>query len=266
MKLNHLSDQLLLKNTKSLVMNERKVIVHILWHLKEIDERKLYSDLKYASLFEYCVKELGYSESSAQRRIVAARALRSMPQLEPKILNGSLSLSTIGLIQKETKNNSLQEKQQIFKQAENKTLVEVSKLLFKDSSSEKKVNIEIDKETWELLQELKNLSPHTDALKVALKDAIQSVKKKKWGIDDKSKNLTFAQVARRPKITMRRALVQNKEIKCSHCQSKFSVEVDHIRPWAKGGKTVIENLRLLCRNCNQRAAIKQGLVRPRSSS
>lgn len=28
-------------------------------------------------------------------------------------------------------------------------------------------------------------------------------------------------------------------------------EVDHINPWSKGGRHVLENLRLLCRRCNR---------------
>jgi 5-methylcytosine-specific restriction endonuclease McrA len=31
-----------------------------------------------------------------------------------------------------------------------------------------------------------------------------------------------------------------------------SPEADHIVPWAKGGRDVIENVRIICRQCNQR--------------
>jgi len=44
---------------------------------------------------------------------------------------------------------------------------------------------------------------------------------------------------------------------CESCNSSFALEIDHIVPKAKGGKSKKENLRLLCRNCNQRAAIEQ---------
>ncbi|HXH73634.1 MAG TPA: hypothetical protein VNJ08_01615, partial [Bacteriovoracaceae bacterium] len=64
--------------------------------LHENDRRKVYSDYKCSSLFAYCVTILGYSESSAQRRIVAARLLSHIPEMEEKIEQGHLSLSYIG--------------------------------------------------------------------------------------------------------------------------------------------------------------------------
>ncbi len=85
MKLTHLTDQSLLKDTKSLAQKERSLRIQILWHLREIDRRKLYADLKYSSLWEYATQELGYSEGTAFRRITAARALGAMPELATKL-------------------------------------------------------------------------------------------------------------------------------------------------------------------------------------
>lgn len=34
------------------------------------------------------------------------------------------------------------------------------------------------------------------------------------------------------------------------------MEADHIVPWSKGGRTVIENGQLLCRDCNRRKSAK----------
>ena len=47
-------------------------------------------------MFEYAVKELGYSEDAAYRRINAMRLVKELPQLESKIADGTLSLSNIG--------------------------------------------------------------------------------------------------------------------------------------------------------------------------
>ena len=47
---------------------------------------------------------------------------------------------------------------------------------------------------------------------------------------------------------------------CAGCKRKFDsrqyLQVDHIKPMAKGGKTVEENLQILCRICNQRKGDK----------
>jgi 5-methylcytosine-specific restriction endonuclease McrA len=39
---------------------------------------------------------------------------------------------------------------------------------------------------------------------------------------------------------------------CQNCGTNFALQMDHIEPFAMGGKSVEGNLRLLCRNCNQR--------------
>lgn len=97
--MNHknLTDTALLSNTKSLVNNERELLTQILHHLREVDRRKLYSALKYKSLFEYAVKELSYSEDQAYRRINAMRLLKELPQIEEKINTGALTLSSLSV-------------------------------------------------------------------------------------------------------------------------------------------------------------------------
>ena len=97
MQLKQLSDETLLKETAKLCEEERKTLSLILHHLREIDRRRLYASLKYPSLFEYIVKELGYSEDQAFRRISAMRLLKEIPEIEEKINSGTLSLTNLGL-------------------------------------------------------------------------------------------------------------------------------------------------------------------------
>ena len=63
------SDDFLMSQTKALVQKERKLNIEILQHLQEIESRKLYLERGFSSLFEYAVKELGYGEGAAYRRI-----------------------------------------------------------------------------------------------------------------------------------------------------------------------------------------------------
>ena len=58
---------------KDLVKSERKITSQILKLLCEVEKRRLFAELSYTSLIEYCCKELGYSESAANRRISAMR-------------------------------------------------------------------------------------------------------------------------------------------------------------------------------------------------
>ncbi len=96
----NLSDPELLRQTQNLVQKERALLSEILHHLKEVERRKLYSDLGYGSLFEYCLRELKYSEGQAGRRIQAMKLLRDLPlseqqKVEKKIESGALNLSHI---------------------------------------------------------------------------------------------------------------------------------------------------------------------------
>ena len=65
-----------------------------LHHLAEIDSRKLYFRRGFSSLFDYAVKELGYSEGAAYRRIKAMKLCQDMPKTENRLQSGRLSLST----------------------------------------------------------------------------------------------------------------------------------------------------------------------------
>lgn len=95
MNLNQLKDAELLTQIKTFVQSERDLLVKILHHLREIERRKLFSDLGYKNLFDYALGELKYSEGQANRRIQAMRLLKDLPELETKIASGVLSLSNV---------------------------------------------------------------------------------------------------------------------------------------------------------------------------
>ena len=92
-----LSDDALLLATERAAKTERDALADVLRLLHEIDRRRLYSTLKFKSLFEYAVKQLKYSESEACLRISAMRLLKEIPELEPKINSGSLRLTNLAI-------------------------------------------------------------------------------------------------------------------------------------------------------------------------
>jgi hypothetical protein len=67
----------------------------LLAHLAEVDERRLHLDLGFPSLFAYCTRELGLCESSAGRRIVAARVCRKFSGALERVARGELHLSAL---------------------------------------------------------------------------------------------------------------------------------------------------------------------------
>ena len=95
MNLKSLSDKSLLAHTLNLARKERQILMEVLWHLHEIDRRKLYSDLKCSSLFDYCVKILKYSEGQASRRVSATRLLKEVPKIAAHIERGDINLTQL---------------------------------------------------------------------------------------------------------------------------------------------------------------------------
>ncbi len=85
---------------KSLAQQERELLTQVLHVIKEINNRRLYLELGFSSLFAYLTESVGYSASSAQRRIDAARLLSEIPSLSEKIERGEIHLTQASMIQK----------------------------------------------------------------------------------------------------------------------------------------------------------------------
>jgi len=97
--LKKLSDSELLVATKDIARHERETTTSVLWHLKEVSDRRLYCALGFGSIFKYTVEELQYSEGAAARRLSAMRLLSEIPEIAPAIENGTLNLSTVSTVQ-----------------------------------------------------------------------------------------------------------------------------------------------------------------------
>ena len=89
-----LGDQQLLDQTKRLAANQRCLEVHILDHLDEIDRRGLALRRGFSSLFDYAVRELRFTDASAQRRIQTMRLCRRHGWVRASLQSGELSLTS----------------------------------------------------------------------------------------------------------------------------------------------------------------------------
>ena len=94
-----LSDRELLRETSNLVRHERHLQGAIIDHLAEIEARGLYLERGFSSLFDYAVRELGYSDAAAARRIGAMRLCADAPQAREGLREGSLTLSAAAELQ-----------------------------------------------------------------------------------------------------------------------------------------------------------------------
>ena len=118
-EIKRLSNQELLSQTKVLVQKERRIHIQVLHHLREIESRKLYFSQGFSSLFDYAVKELGYSEGAAYRRIKAMRLCRDMPGTEGRLQSGRLSLSSACQLQNFFEKQAKKSSYESVKQREN---------------------------------------------------------------------------------------------------------------------------------------------------
>ena len=94
-----LSDRELLRETSNLVRHERHLQGAIIDHLAEIEARGLYLERGFSSLFDYAVRELGYSDAAAARRIGAMRLCADQPHAREGLRDGSLTLSAAAELQ-----------------------------------------------------------------------------------------------------------------------------------------------------------------------
>ena len=94
-----LSDRELLRQISTLVRHERHLLGAVIDHLAEIDARRLYLQRGCSSLFDYAVRELGYSDAAAARRIGAVRLCADQPGARERLRDGSLTLSAAAELQ-----------------------------------------------------------------------------------------------------------------------------------------------------------------------
>jgi hypothetical protein len=96
--LESLSSADLLRATRDLVQKSRGVEAELLLHLGEVDERKLYLECAFPSMFAFCVEELGFSEDAAYARITVARAARRLPAMVEAVRSGQVHLTGLRML------------------------------------------------------------------------------------------------------------------------------------------------------------------------
>src|SRR5438128_1792856 len=105
MDINLLTDKLLNIKLIEACAKERKATLSVMDYLMELDSRKLYRESGYSSLFDFCLRKLGYSEGSAYRRIAGGRCMKEKPELKALFLEGKVTLCSIATAYKSIEAN-----------------------------------------------------------------------------------------------------------------------------------------------------------------
>jgi hypothetical protein len=268
MNLKHLTDKALLEDMKKLIIKERENTVQILFHLIEIDERKLYSDLKYPSLYDYCSRELKLCETSTHKRIVSARLIKEIPSIPSRIENGKLTLTNLASAVKYMKENNVEKTEDkiiIINSIEKLTKKECDQKLFELTGNErpKTTILTIKDETFVLLQKAKSMlatpMSQDELLQMLIKELINKIEKERFKQTNAAKQPPLGDESRVIPAHIKREVYQRDGGKCVLCGSTHNLQYDHLIPFALGGKSTLENIRLLCFNCNQRRRIRAKL-------
>jgi hypothetical protein len=235
--LESVSDAQLRSGLTSLLANGYRTEARIIAHIAEVEERKLHAKDGSPSLFEYCVKQLGLSESEATGEHSAHAeppmlALASPPPASPP-------------------------------RAPARATVE--------PTSEARYRIQLNassslKEKLELFQALVSHSiPNGDVAAVlerALDLALEQVQKQRFAKTDMPRNRRKprgiklgSRGSHREHVpnAVQRQVATRDGLRCTYvsdggcrCSARAFLQIHHEQPWARGGAPVAENLRLLC--------------------
>jgi 5-methylcytosine-specific restriction endonuclease McrA len=95
MRFSEMSNEEVLASLKTLVAEGNRIVAKVIAYLVEVEARRIHLELACSSMFEFCLKKLGFSESEAFRRIAAARVVRRFPTVLDAIASGRVHLSSV---------------------------------------------------------------------------------------------------------------------------------------------------------------------------
>jgi hypothetical protein len=276
--LKNLSDELLVQTFSDMVVVERKHSAEIIGLIHEIDRRRLYLKVGFASLFQYLTESFGYTPGSAQRRIDAARMLGEVPEIKESIRNGEINLMQVATLARSVREREKsapvlpQQKREILNVIKNQDLPfserAICQMLEIQPKLDEKKTVQMDgsirmqltftKEQVLLIEQareaLSHIHPHLTMTELFTIFAERTLRQKGRSATATAK---MAVKATENKFYISRDFRRRvfREEKCCQwrnrrtgkiCGSKFQLQVDHIQPLWAGGTSQLENLQLLC--------------------
>lgn len=282
MDLTKLTNAELLERLPRLCAKEREATLDVLYHLIELDKRRLFLEAGYPSLFEYCRRKLLYSEGGAQRRIMAARCLRDNPSLGKLLLDGQVTLCTIATAASAIRAQATKIEEIAGKsQREVQALVALVNPAPKPRESIKPVVSEpikapllpqapveeryelkfsVPKKVYQNFQEARARLSNTLGANLTL-EAVFTKLLEQYLAGKKPRASSSASATRYIPAAVKREVYARDDGQCSYvaadgtrCNEKHYLNYDHVTPFGLGGKTESSNLRLLCSRHNRQAA------------
>lgn len=278
MNLSALSNEELVEKLLLLRGRERESTLSILYHLIEIENRGVFRELGYPSLFDYCLRALKYSEASSARRVAAARALRDNPELSELFLTGQVNLCTIATAAK-----CLREKRTEVSEIVGKSKREVELLvaptipaikelirpvvlespktpLWPETPREERYSISfsITKEVYREFEKVKQLLSGKLGSNLSVESIFKELIRQQLDRKHRQAKKPLNKRTRYISLSLRQEVRARDGAQCTYvspdgtrCSAKHYLQFDHVVPWAQGGTTESANLRLRCSCHNQ---------------
>ncbi|HEY6724359.1 MAG TPA: hypothetical protein VI197_10010, partial [Polyangiaceae bacterium] len=125
-RLERLSDQALLTEFNELVRQDQHHVASLLRHIDVIDRRKLWARMGHSTLFDFLVRRYHLSESTAGKRIGAARTARRFPLVFAMVARGEIHLSGIHYLKAHL---TPENHEQVLALAKHKSIREIAELV-----------------------------------------------------------------------------------------------------------------------------------------
>jgi hypothetical protein len=121
-----LSKKKLLRALRLALKEGRCVLVRTLRFLAEVERRKLFAELACSSLWDFCVRQLRFSEDAASRHIAAARLGASFPLVLAKLETGAIHLTGVYMLRRYLRDDNHEE---LLELATGKTKREIEEII-----------------------------------------------------------------------------------------------------------------------------------------
>ncbi|PYQ42987.1 MAG: hypothetical protein DMF77_11335 [Acidobacteria bacterium] len=270
--LSHLSDRDLLAEVSRLATGQRDATVSLIAHLAELHARRLHQRAGFSSLYTYCLEVLHLSESEAYDRVKAAKLVRRYPTLLTLLASGQINLTTVRLLAPHLtfgnhrellmaacgkRKRDLQELvAQRFPQAD----VPFS-IVHSLSPGRYRITFTASAATCEKLQLAQDLPRHVipsgDPAQIferALDVLVNELVRERYSSTDRPRaSRGQADDSRNVPAEVKRAVHIRDLGRCAYvgpdghrCGERAFVEFHHIRPYAAGGPSTVDNITLRC--------------------
>ncbi|HAZ08938.1 MAG TPA: hypothetical protein DCZ01_10550 [Elusimicrobia bacterium] len=287
-------DEDLERGLKFLCAHGRHNLARLLAHMAEYDRRQLCAKKGHPNLYSYCIRSLGFDEGEAYRRIRAARVARRWPEVLEFIRKGELHLTALIVLSPVLDDSNRRE---WIRKARGKTRRELEALVAAECPfpaqadcarriSLPRIGFDAAIVLMTLIDRAKQVLRHKHPegrLEDVLREALEILLERKdpqrrlglkpgeaGGKPAAPAGTRFPSAWRGGRYIparVKRAVWRRDDGRCAWrfedgvvCGSKDWLEFDHVRPFARGGRSDdSRNVRLLCRTHNRLAAEEAGV-------